>query len=153
MPRPHFHPTSVDVTSLYTNILHQDGIQACKEVWEERKVKDPPTQTLVKLLTLILKCNNFEFNRKHYFQVQGTATGTKMAPSYANIFMGHLKGQLLRSVALRLFSWLRFIDDIDMKWSHSRETLTAFLDEANIFHPSIKFTAEISTKQHVFLDT
>ena len=26
-------------------------------------------------------------------------------------------------------------------------------DEANNFHPSIKFTAEISTKQHVFLDT
>ena len=61
---------SMDVTSLYTNIPHQDGIQACEEVWEERKVKDPPTQTLVKLLTLILKCNNFEFNGKHYLQVQ-----------------------------------------------------------------------------------
>ena len=48
---------SMDVTSLYTNIPHQDGIQACEEVWEERKVKDPSTQTLVKLLTLILKCN------------------------------------------------------------------------------------------------
>ena len=46
-----------------------------------------------------------------------------------------------------------FIDDIDMKWSHGRETLTTFLDEANNFHPSIKFTAEISTKQHVFQDT
>ena len=76
-----------------------------------------------------------------------------MAPAYANIFMGHLEGQLLKSVALRPFSWLRFIDDIDMKWSHGRETLTAFLDEANNFYPSIKFTAEISTKQHVFLDS
>ena len=28
-----------------------------------------------------------------------------------------------------------------------------FLDEANNFHPSIKFTAEISKEQHVFLDT
>ena len=63
------------------------------------------------------------------------------------------KEQLLKSVALRPFSWLRFIDDIDMKWSHGREALTAFLDEANNFHPSIKFTAEISTEQHVFLDT
>ena len=67
--------------------------------------------------------------------------------------MGRLEGQLLKSVALRPFSWLRFIDDIDMKWSHGREALTAFLDEANNFHPSIKFTAEISTEQHVFLDT
>ena len=47
---------SNDVTSLYTNI--EDGIQACEEVWEERKVKDPPTQILVKFLTLIPKCNN-----------------------------------------------------------------------------------------------
>ena len=67
--------------------------------------------------------------------------------------MGRLEGQLLKSVALRPFSWLRFIDDIDMKWSHGRETLTTFLDEANNVQTSIKFTAEISTKEHVFLDT
>ena len=79
--------------------------------------------------------------------------GTKMAPVYANIFMGRLEGQLLRSVARRPFLRLRFIEDIDMKWSHGRETLTTFLDEANNFHPSIKFTAEISAKQHVFMDT
>ena len=79
--------------------------------------------------------------------------GTKMTPAYANIFMGRLEEQLLKSVALRPFSRLRFIDDIAMKWSHGRETLTAFLDKANNFHPTIKFTAVISTKQHVFLDT
>ena len=76
----------------------------------------------------------------------------KMASRHARKF-GRKEGQLLKSVALRPFSWLRFIDDIDMKWSHGRETLTAFLDEGNNFHPSIKCMAEISTKQHVFLDT
>ena len=40
-----------------------------------------------------------------------------------------------------------------MNRSHGRETLTTFLDEANNFHPSINFTAEISTKQHMFLET
>ena len=114
---------SMDVTSLYTNIPHQDGIQACAEVWETRTNKDPPTETLIKLLTLVLKCNNFEFNGKHYLQVQGTAMGTKMAPAYANIFMGRLENQLLMSVTLKPFSWLRFIDDIDMKWTHGRDSL------------------------------
>ena len=47
--------------------------------------------------------------------------GTKMASAYASIFMGRLEGQLLRSVTLRPFSWLRFIDNDDMKWSHGRE--------------------------------
>ena len=79
--------------------------------------------------------------------------GTKMAPAYASTFMGRLEGQLLRSVALRPYLWFKFIDDIDMKWLHGRETLATVLGEANNFHPNIKFTAEISNKQHVFLDT
>ena len=141
---PETIPVSMDVTSLYTNIPHQDGIQACEEVWETRTNKDPPTETLIKLLTLVLKCNNFEFNGKHYLQVQGTAMGTKMAPAYANIFMGRLEKQLLMSVTLKPFSWLRFIDDIDMKWTHGRDGLEDFLQRANSFHPTIKFTAEVS---------
>ena len=144
---------SLDVTSLYTNIPHEDGIRACKEAWEERPVKDPPTEILVKLLTLILKCNNFDFKGKHYLQVQGTAMGTKMAPAYANIFMGRLEGQLLRSISLKPFSWFRFIDDVDMKWTHGPENLEIFLQEANSFHPTIRFTAEVSNEEHVFLDT
>ena len=75
----------------YLQIPHEDGIKACEEVWKTRTVKDPPTQIQIKLLTLVLKCNNFEFNGKHYLQIQGTAMGTKMATSYANIFMGRLE--------------------------------------------------------------
>ena len=83
-----------DVTSLYTNIPRSDGIKTCEEAWDEMDIKDPPTQVLVKLLTLVLKCNNFEFNGQHYLQVQGTAIRTKMAPAYANMFMGRLEKQL-----------------------------------------------------------
>ena len=79
--------------------------------------------------------------------------GTKMAPSYANTFMSRLEKQLLQSVSLKPFSWLRFIDDIDMKWTHGRETLEKFLRDANNFHPTIKFTAEVFNDNHVFLDT
>ena len=79
--------------------------------------------------------------------------GTKMAPAYANIFMGRLEGQLLRSISLKPFSWFRFIDDVDMKWTHGPENLEIFLQEANSFHPTIRFTAEVSNEEHVFLDT
>jgi hypothetical protein len=143
----------MDVTSLYTNIPHEDGISACKEAWDSRYYKDPPTDTLVELLSLVLKCNNFTFNEKHYLQIQGTAMGTKMAPSYANIFMGRLEKQLLSEVPMKPHLWLRFIDDVDMQWCHGQETLEEFLDLANSFHPSIKFTSEVSNDKHVFLDT
>ena len=71
--------------------------------------------------------------------------GTKMAPSYANIVTGELGKQLLQSVSLKPLSWLRFIDDIDMKWIHSRETLEAFLGKANSFHPTIMLTRSLMT--------
>ena len=39
------------------------------------------------MLRLILKENSFHFNGKNYLQTHGTAMGTKMAVSFANIFM------------------------------------------------------------------
>jgi hypothetical protein len=77
--------------SLYTNIPHSDIIEACKEIWKSRSVKMPPTDCLVSMLTMVLKKNNFTFNGDHYLQINGTAIGTKMAPYYANIFMGKLE--------------------------------------------------------------
>ena len=79
--------------------------------------------------------------------------GTKMAPAYANMFMGRLEKQLLMSVTMRPFSWHRFINDIDMKWLHGRDNLDTFLQEPNSFHSTIRFTAEVSNDKHVFLET
>ena len=41
---------TLDVTSLYTNIPHADGIEACRKIWDSRAVKVPSTESLVKLL-------------------------------------------------------------------------------------------------------
>jgi hypothetical protein len=73
---------TMDVTSLYTNIPHDEGIAACKEVWNNRKVQKPKTDSLVELLEYVLKRNNFMFNGEHYLQLNGTAMGTKKAPSF-----------------------------------------------------------------------
>ena len=117
---------SLDVTSLYTNIPHEDGVEACKEVCDSRETKVPPTEILIEFLLLVLKCNSFECNEKHYLQIQGTAMGTKMAPSYANVFNGQLEKRLLMSVPLTPYLWLRFIDDIDMQWCHGQQNLQKF---------------------------
>jgi hypothetical protein len=50
----------------------------------------------------------------HYLQINGTAMGTKMAPSYANMFMGDLEERLLLSSLKQPLLWFRFIDDIDI---------------------------------------
>jgi hypothetical protein len=102
---------------------------------------------------MVLKKNNFTFNGNHYLQINGTAMGTKMAPSYANIFMGKFEKQLLESSIERPLSWYRSIDDVDMRWTQSDEELQNFLSRANNLHPSIKFTHEISNTTISFLDT
>ncbi|XP_048729663.2 uncharacterized protein LOC125647009 [Ostrea edulis] len=144
---------TMDVASLYTNIPHDEGIEACKEVWNSRKHQKPSTDSLVELLEHVLKRNNFMFNGEHYLQVSGTAMGTKMAPSYANIFMGRLEKQLLLQVPTKPLSWLRFIDDIEIKWVEGRESLDNCVSFVNSFHHSIKFTVDISDTTNTFLDT
>ncbi|XP_071145419.1 uncharacterized protein [Mytilus edulis] len=107
---------TLDVTSLYTYIPHDAGLQSCRGIWDSRNILEPPTECLVQLLTLVLKCNNFTFNGDLYLQINGTAMGTKMAPSYVNIFMGKLEKQIIAASLSKPLSCFRFIDDVDMKW-------------------------------------
>jgi hypothetical protein len=79
--------------------------------------------------------------------------GTKMVPSYANIFMGDLEERLLLSSLKQPLSWFRFIDNVDMKWIHKDKELDEFFEHANSIHPSIKFTHEVSKTKMSFLDT
>ena len=52
---------AMDVTSLYTNIPHDDGIAACRKILEQRTVQEPPTECLVEMLTPVLKKQQFYF--------------------------------------------------------------------------------------------
>jgi hypothetical protein len=99
------------------------------------------------------KNNNFTFDGNHYLQINGTAMGTKMAPSYANIFMGDQEERLFLSSLKQPLSWFRFIDDVDMKWIHSDKEFDEFFEHVNSIHPSIKFTHEVSNTKMSFVDT
>ena len=79
--------------------------------------------------------------------------GTRMAPSYANIFMDKLENDLLQHVTNKPVIWWRYIDDIFTTWPHNEESLMVFLNEINYFHPTIKFTAEWLWESVTFLDT
>jgi len=109
-----------DVSSLYTNILHNKGIEACKLALEQRPHPDPPTASLPKMIKQILTMNSFKFNGQHYLQVQGTAMGTRMAPSYDNILMGELEKRLLQNTTYKTAVWWRYIDDIFVLWNNGK---------------------------------
>ncbi len=82
-------------------------------------------QSIIDILSLILNQNSFAFNNEHFLQIHGTAMGSPMAPTYANIFMAMLERKLLQKAPDNLISieWIRFIDDIFAIWTHGIEKL------------------------------
>ena len=130
-----------------------EGLDACKESLNTREVLSPPIKDIVNLTSLILKRNNFSFNRMHYSQIHGTVIGTHMTPYYANIFMDNLERNLLEYARYKVMIWRRYIDDLFIIWPNEEETLMGFLEEINCFHPTIKFTTAWSKETVMFLDT
>ena len=70
--------------------------------------------------------------------------GTKMAVSFANIFMGKVESQILSQSALKPHAGKRYIDDIFSIWNVNKDEVTQFTEQANSHHPTIKFTADPS---------
>ena len=62
----------LDVSSLYTNILHDEGIKACKEALDTRPDQSFPTEDLCHLIKLILTRNALTVNDSFYLQQSGT---------------------------------------------------------------------------------
>ena len=54
---------------------------------------------------------------------------------------------------IKPLEWKRFIDDIASFWTTTKDEVLKFIEKANQFHPTIKFTAEISDSKATFLDT
>ena len=97
----------MDVTSLYTNIPQDDGIQTVCNAYENFHNNNPPIPShyLKQMLGLILKENSLEFKGENYLQTHGTAMGTKMAVAFANIFIAEIKTNLLNQSRIKPIAW------------------------------------------------
>ena len=148
---------TMDVKSLYTNIPHDVGIDCCLERLSHfyQNNLPLPIQHLEQMFTFILKQNYFEFDKKIYLQIHGTAMGSPFAPNFANIFMHYCEQHILSNAPnnSKPLIWKRFIDDIFMIWRHGEDELETFLQFCNQCFPTIKFTAEKSLSKINFLDT
>ena len=101
---------------------------------------------------MILSVNNFTFNQQHYLQFHGTARGTKMAPSFANFFLGMFETNALTNAPWQPHTWWRYIDDIFMIWTEGSDRLKISVDYLKNIHPTIKFTSSHSLTNAPFLD-
>ena len=141
-----------NVRSLYTNISHKEGLEALKETLHNEKIPGKKANTILEFSELVLNSNQFKFLGQHYLQTSGTAMGTKMAPSYANLFMGMLEKQMLSSYKNKPLLYSRYIDDIFMIWTDGEDSLNDFLTHCNSQNKNIQFKQTISNTSILFLD-
>jgi hypothetical protein len=146
---------TVDVTSLYTNIPNMEGIRACQKQLDQHRQNTEclTNNNILRLLDFVLSKNNFDFDDKHYLQIGGTAMGTRVAPSFANLFMADFEDKHVYTYPLQPSIWMRYIDDIFLIWPHGEQELNNFLHHLNQCHTTIKFTSDQSTTHINFLDT
>ena len=145
-------PCTIDVVDRYPNIPHGEGLASLCRFLETRDNKQISSDTLTELVEVVLKNNIFEFDEKTFKQKRGTAIGTKFAPPYAILFLANLEEKMLEGFEKKPMIWWRYIDDIFFIWEHGEESLKVFIEQVNMFHSTIKFTAEYSKEEVNFLD-
>ena len=103
---------AMDITSLYTVIPNHEGLLAIKYFFDQRANKQPSTETLIRLAELVFTHNCFSLSGNYYEQINGVAMGTKMGPSYANLFVGFIEQQFFDTFdSTKPELYRRYIDD------------------------------------------
>ena len=147
---------TLDVKSLYEVISQQEGIDIATRRYMLSTSHPPvPPHVIRTMLQFILNHNIFQFNARTYKQIRGVAMGTRMAPTFANLFMADVEEDLLRRASTRFPSpllWMRYIDDIFLLWPGSPQQLCDFVDFLNTGHPTINFTLQYDMHSIDFLD-
>jgi len=91
------------------------------------KIDDGISETLLRLAELVLALNWFSFGDNFFKQTNGVAMGTKMGPSYTNLFVGFVEHQFFRQYnGPKPELYGRYIDDCFGTTSSTREELTQF---------------------------
>ena len=52
--------------------------------------------TLIRLAEIVLALQNISFDGEHYQQISGVAMGTKIVPSYANLFVAYVEQHIFK---------------------------------------------------------
>ena len=66
--------------------------------------------------------------------------------------MADFEEKMLESFEKKQMIWWRYIDDIFFIWEYGEESLKVFIEQVNMFHSTIKFTAENSKEEVNFLN-
>ena len=134
---------SLDVDSLFTNILLEETIGICtNELFKKSETVEGLNKTEFKeLLPLATKDSHFIFNGTLYKQIDGVAMGFPLVPTITNDFLVYHEKNWLEHCPLeyRPLYYQRYVADICVLFN-SPEHLKRFHSYLNSCHLDISFT-------------
>ena len=123
---------TLDVISLYTNIPHQEGLDACRVILNKREVLDPPTEETV--------------NLKHQLFSRGIISSTVcIICRNRELWWGPVWSHLMQISLWQVWAWPFTADDaktehlVEVYRWHFCHLATWRVELAALFHPN-KFT-------------
>lgn len=145
---------TIDINSLYTNIIQKDGISSLEwALHRQTDLQQEQIKYIMEGLRLAMSHNYFWHKGEYYTQTKGVAMGAKYAPSVANLFLNRWEEEQIYSVRrdnLKLYQ--RYIDDIVIVWKDREEELQTFFEEINQSIYGITFTGNWSRQSIDYLD-
>lgn len=148
---------TADVVSLYPSIDINDGLLQLHKALTLALIP-PPFIKFITSLTQFVLCNNYiTFGDSCWLQIKGTAMGTPLAVTFANIYLSMLEIECFLTCHLDpLFTapllYKRFVDDIVALFSDEYSS-QLFLTTYNNLRPlNIHITHDISPHMGIFMD-
>ena len=106
---------------------------------------------IINLLHFILFECYVQFNHNIFKQTHGIPMVTPCAPQLANLFLSYFENKF-SFINNNIIIWKRYIDDVLLIWSGTKEDLDSFLNNYSKIHETIKINWIIKTDCTEFLD-
>jgi len=140
--RTNFYFITGDVQSLYPNI----DINRLQTITTELDFMLEP------LVKFVCDHSYVEYAGRIYRQLNGIAMGTNAAVNLANIYMAYVVDQYISS-RRHVFYYKRYIDDLFIIWTGTKEEWTQLASNINRLHPTINIDFVDPSPDYVnFLD-
>ena len=146
---------SFDVVSLFTNVPVDLALAVARRRLQGDSTLEERTclkvEEVMELLEFCLSATFLGFRGSVYRQTFGTAMGSPVSVTIANLVMEDVEERALATADVRPQFWKRYVDDTCTALPASR--VQEFLEHLNSVEPSIRFTVEVeSDGQLPFLD-
>lgn len=147
---------TMDVSSLYSNIDHDLGVGCVDRVlMDDPEIPEIQRKFITDSLHFILTNNYFKFGGDTFRQKRGTAMGTRVAPAFANIFMGAFEEVFITGDSEfhnQIVIYKRFIDYLFLIWKGTESSAMEFVNKINNNKWGVILTPNFNTTTIEFLD-